>query len=116
MPQNSLSVKLNIKNSSDQILSRTYQDSYQMDEWNFPDTIAAGETVNLTVSFRNDLDIDLSEDFGKVRYRTSDNLGEIKILAYWLFFNFSSVGRTVKPSPKGNVEIIEGDTINLTIS
>ena len=116
MPQNSLSVKLKIKNSSDQVLTKTYQDSYQMDEWNFPDTITAGQTVNLTVSLRNDPDIDLSEDFGKVRYRTADNLGELKILAYWLYFNFSSVGRTVQLSPKGNVEIIEGDTVNLTIS
>lgn len=53
---------------------------------------------------------------GKVRYRSSTNMQEVKVLAYWLFFNFSSAGQNISLIPKGNIDIHEGQTIELTIS
>ncbi len=115
MPKNNVSVKLKIINTSNEKLTKNKQDAFQMESWDFPETIDKNETIELTATFKEGEDINLSEDFGEVEYKTDETLSDLKIRAFWPFFKIDISG-TINVDPKGFIEYSEGEVVTLTIS
>lgn len=114
MPQNNLSVKLKITNSSQEDLTKEKEDSFQMEVWAFPETIAKDETIERTVTFQTGEGINLSQDFGEVEYKTA-SAGSIKIRAFWPFFKIEATGN-ITSSPDGFVEYDSNESIAIRLS
>jgi hypothetical protein len=115
MPKNNLSVKLKIVNTSKGDITKTKEDSFQMETWDFPKTIKKGETIETTAVFLTGDDIVLSQDFGEVEYKTAENDGDLKIRAFWPYFKSEGSG-TLISFPDGFIKYAEGEMVTLTIS
>jgi hypothetical protein len=112
---NNFSVKVKIVNNSKTDISKSEQEVFQMENWNFPETIKKGETIETTVGFLTGEGINLSEDFGKVKYKTPEDDGHLSIRAFWPCFKSEGTG-TLISFPEGFIQFSEGKVVTLTIS
>lgn len=112
---NNVSVKLKILNTSKGDITKSKQDAFQMETWDFPKTIKKGETIETAVIFLTGEGINLSQDYGEVEYKTGDNTGTLKVRAFWPMFKVEAIG-TVSSTPDGFIECSEGEVITLTVS
>ena len=112
---NNVSVKLKIVNTSKGDISKSKQDAFQMETWDFPETIKKGETIEITASFLTGEGINLSQDYGEVEYKTTEGDGSLKIRAFWPYFKSEGSGALIS-FPDGFIKFSEDEVVTLTIS
>ena len=108
-------IKIKIQNTTDFNLNKSFEESFQMESWDFPDTIKSKETTEVVAVFKTGEDILLSQDLGEVEYETAEKGGHLKIKAFWPCLRLESSG-DIKTSPEGFFKFKHKESVTITIS